>query len=137
MLKDWAALMAKVLAGGALLHAIAVGLWMLFGLSYGYGVATPTGIRETGTITALEFALRHGDAVYFFWPTVITLAALTGLLAAWRRKTAFVWAAGLTLAGICLFGFLSIIGLAVAPAAAALLMAALLLSWRPPGLPGR
>lgn len=120
MPKWWFIVTAKSLATAAILLAVAATLWMLFGFTY--TLKTSTGILELD-ITALEFALRHGEAVYLFWPAFVMLVSLAGAVAVWRKKTAWVWAAGITLASVSFLGAWSIGG-ALAPVAAALLAAA-------------
>lgn len=129
MAKRWLVVAAKSLAVAAfLIIAVAAGLWMLFGFTYTYALKTSTGILKTGTVAALEYALRHGDAVYPFWPAFVVLVAVAGAAAVWHGKTAWVWAAGIMLAGVSFLGVWSIGG-AVAPVAAALLAAAAASTW--------
>lgn len=79
----------------------------------------------------LLFPTPLADVFFAGWVLVAVGLAAVGGVAAWTTRTPLVWAAALLLTALSIVGMWSL-GLFVAPAAACLLAAALLLQWTGP-----
>ena len=116
--------MGKTLGAVTPIISILSAYQMWFGAKY---VGSTSDAMGTQTLTALEFALKHGSTAIIFWPVCIVVLSIIGGVAAWYKKAKFVWLVAIVLFIISVLGMWSI-GSAVVPLAALFLISATLLT---------
>jgi hypothetical protein len=117
--------------------ALGVAALMMFGLGYSYqsgSCRSGYGNRssgsecsyESGTISALRYALEEGDPTLFYWASFIVAVCLIAAVGALVGRAALIWACAIILYVLAGLGMMSI-GLFIFPLAVVLFASAALL----------